>query len=50
MIFTTSDPKKGWDGRINGTEQPTGTYVWIAEAIDYKGNQIVRKGVFTIIR
>lgn len=49
-IFSTREPSRGWDGRINGLDQPTGTYVWIAEAIDYKGNAISRKGVVTIIR
>jgi gliding motility-associated-like protein len=50
MIFSTSDPFKGWDGKINGVDQQTGTYVWIAEAIDYKGNLVSRKGVVTIVR
>lgn len=50
MIFNTNDPSKGWDGRIKGLDQPTGAYVWIAEAIDYKGNRINRKGTFILIR
>ncbi len=50
MIFTTRDPSIGWDGKINGTDQSTGTFVWIAEAVDYKGNLISRKGVTTIVR
>ncbi len=50
VIFSTQDPTRGWDGRINGIEQSTGTYVWVAEAIDFTGKQINRKGVVTIIR
>ncbi len=50
QVFTTRDPARGWDGRINGIQQVTGTYVWIAEAVDYLGNLIQRKGVVTIIR
>jgi gliding motility-associated-like protein len=50
MVFSTPDPSKGWDGKINGVDQPTGTFVWMAEAVDYKGNLINRKGVVTIIR
>ncbi len=50
LLFSTPDPSRGWDGRLNGTEQPTGTYVWMAEAIDYLGNNISRKGTITIIR
>ncbi len=50
MVFSTQDPKRGWDGRINGTQQGTSTYAWVAEGIDYKGNLVIRKGVVTIIR
>lgn len=50
LIFSTRDPRQGWNGRVKGIEQPTSSYVWIAEAIDYKGNLISRKGMVTIIR
>ncbi|HNR17150.1 MAG TPA: choice-of-anchor L domain-containing protein [Chitinophagaceae bacterium] len=50
IVFSTQDPNKGWDGRINGIRQPTGTFVWMAEAIDYKGNLISRRGFVTIVR
>lgn len=50
MIFTTTDPINGWDGTIRGTKQPNGVYVWIAEAIDYRGNLVQRKGTSMIIR
>ena len=50
MIFSTQDPKRGWDGRINGLTQPTSSFIWLAEAIDFKGNLINRKGIVTIIR
>ena len=50
QIFFTKDPKHGWDGKINGALQPTGTFMWFVEGIDYKGNLITRKGVVTIIR
>jgi gliding motility-associated-like protein len=50
VVFSTVDFNKGWDGKINGILQNTGSYVWIAEAVDYKGNTIQRKGVFTLIQ
>ena len=50
VVFTTKDARVGWDGKINGREQPAGTYIWVGEAVDYKGNLITRKGTITIIR
>lgn len=50
MVFSTSDFNRGWDGKINGAAQNSGTYVWMAEAVDYKGNVITRKGTTTIIQ
>jgi gliding motility-associated-like protein len=50
LVFTTADPRKGWDGKINSVEQGSNVFVWMAEAIDYKGNLIRRKGTCTIIR
>ncbi|HMD00054.1 MAG TPA: T9SS type B sorting domain-containing protein, partial [Ferruginibacter sp.] len=50
LLFTTSDPNYGWNGKLNGTAQGTGTYVWMAEGIDYKGNLIFRKGTTLILQ
>lgn len=50
LVFSTRNPSAGWDGKINGVDQPTSTFVWMAEAIDYKGNLVNRKGVTTIVR
>lgn len=50
MVFSTTIESRGWDGRINGVKQGTGTFVWIAEGVDYKGNLITRKGSTTLIR
>ena len=50
LLFSTTNASTGWDGKIQGKEQNSGTYVWIAEAIDYKGNIIQQKGYSTLIR
>jgi len=50
MIFNTVDPLTGWDGRIKGTEQPTATYIWMAEGVDYRGNVVQRRGSVIIIK
>lgn len=50
LIFSSSNEKSGWDGKYKGVLQNLNTFVWIAEAVDYKGNLIQRKGTTTIIQ
>jgi gliding motility-associated-like protein len=50
QVFYTKNQSTGWDGTINGKKQDTGTYVWMAAGIDYKGNIIDRKGTVILIR
>ncbi|MBL7742418.1 MAG: choice-of-anchor L domain-containing protein [Chitinophagaceae bacterium] len=50
IVFSTQNPSRGWDGRVTGTDQPTGIFIWTAEGIDYTGKTITRKGTTTLIR
>jgi gliding motility-associated-like protein len=50
LVFTTSNPAVGWDGKIQGVQQSSATFVWVAEAVDYFGNLIHRKGTVTLVR
>lgn len=50
LLFSTSETGKGWDGTYEGKPQPSGTYVYMLEAIDYLGKVIVRKGTSVLIR
>jgi gliding motility-associated-like protein len=50
LVFSTANAANGWDGNFKGSQQPMGTYVWMAEAVDYRGNTIQRKGSVTLIR
>ncbi len=50
LLYTTSNAVNGWDGNFKGSKQPVGTYVWMAEAIDYRGNKIQRNGSVILIR
>jgi gliding motility-associated-like protein len=52
LVFQTNDatPANGWNGKYNGTNQPAGTYTWIAEAVDADGNIIKRSGNILLIR
>ena len=43
IAFSTTTERMGWDGNLNGKNEPVGTYIWIAEAVDYKGNRVEKK-------
>lgn len=49
LVFQTSNPAYGWDGTIGGKTQDTGTYVWMAQGVDYTGRKVFRKGTATLI-
>ncbi len=50
LMFSTTDFSKGWDGTIKGISQTTGTYLWMAEGIDFKGRTINRKRSTLLIK
>ena len=50
IVFSSANPSAGWNGKISGLEQGTNTFVWIAEAVDFSGNLVKRKGTITLIR
>ncbi len=50
LVFETTVNGKGWDGRIGGVLQGSGTYVWIVRGTDYLGKVVFDKGTVTLIR
>lgn len=48
-VFSTENISKGWDGTINGKQQPTGVYVYIIKGTNDNG-EIFLKGSFVLIR
>lgn len=50
LVFSTMNENKGWDGTIRGSRQATGSFVWMAEAVDHQGRVVVRKGVTNLLR
>lgn len=50
LVFTTTHEQRGWNGTTNGLAQGMGSFVWIAEATDYTGKPVIRKGVVTLVR
>ena len=50
LVFYTTNENEGWDGKIKGSLQNMSSFVWIAEAVDFRGNKLQRKGTTTIIQ
>ncbi len=50
LVFATKINGHGWDGKINGVQQPTATFVWTVKATDYTGKAYFQKGLVTLIR
>ena len=50
LVFQSSQAGVGWDGRLSGTLQPGGTYVWMVKAVNYKGEQVFKKGIAMLVR
>lgn len=50
LVFQTTDWTKKWDGTFNGLSQPSGTYVWMLQFTDEKGNRVFKKGTTVLIR
>ena len=50
LIYTTSEFGKGWDGNFSGSAQPSGTYIFIAQGVDYTGKVIFKKGTSVLVR
>lgn len=43
-VFETTDPLKGWDGKINGRKVPAGNYVYTLFYTDNSGNKKEKSG------
>ncbi len=50
QVFNTTINGKGWDGKIGGKDQGSGTFVWLVKGVDYTGKSFFAKGTVTLIR
>lgn len=50
LVYTTKSKNEGWDGLVKSAIQNTGTYVWIAEGMDFTGQIIYAKGTSILIQ
>lgn len=50
VYSSTANSTIGWDGKIGGKDQGSGTFVWMIQGSDYTGKQVFAKGTVTLIR
>jgi gliding motility-associated-like protein len=50
LVYSSGINSYGWDGKIGGKEQPTGTFVWVVQGSDFTGKKVFAKGTVTLIR
>ncbi len=50
LIYSTTSKNEGWDGTFKGKKQDSGTFVWMAEGINYKGDLRQKKGTTILIK
>jgi gliding motility-associated-like protein len=50
ILFLTKDYSQGWDGRLNGVNQPMGIYFWEVNYIDVNNVQQSKYGQFLLSR
>ena len=49
-IFATDDYTTGWDGRINGSEAPSGVYSYVIRYSDHSGKSHEKPGTMVLVR
>jgi gliding motility-associated-like protein len=49
-VFYSVSEGLGWDGLVGGQAQPMGTYVWMAEGVDFAGRAVMRQGTVILVR
>lgn len=50
IVYSSTDIMKGWDGKMNGMNQPSGTYVWLIKGTDLAGAVHFKRGTVTLVR
>ena len=50
LVFKTTNPDDGWDGRLKGIAQPIGVYIYFLEMESLSGQRLDQKGTVVLIR
>jgi gliding motility-associated-like protein len=49
-MFETTNPRSGWDGRISGIEQQSGTFIWTIKLTDLQGKMQKANGTVVLLK
>lgn len=50
MLYTSSDPQKGWNGQSKQVNVPAGMYYYILEAVSVENKRILKQGSVLLLR
>ncbi len=50
LLFETRDPDMGWNGTLNGVQQPMAIYIWESVGIANDGSLVTKKGETLLLR
>lgn len=50
LVFESRNTEPGWDGTLNGKQQPSGTYVWMVSGKDFNDDTNTQRGTVTLVR
>ncbi|HEY1201639.1 MAG TPA: gliding motility-associated C-terminal domain-containing protein, partial [Niastella sp.] len=50
LIFESNNPDQGWDGKLQGTDMPAGSYMWVITYKDRKQQHMQQQGSVLLVR
>jgi hypothetical protein len=50
LVFSSTRLGEGWDGRLDGHIEESGTYVWMVLGTTYTGKRVYRQGTMILVR
>ncbi|HFC00652.1 MAG TPA: T9SS type B sorting domain-containing protein, partial [Phaeodactylibacter sp.] len=50
LLFETKNKSEGWNGKYKGKIQPMGAYIFHIKITQMNGNEVEKRGVFTLLR
>ena len=50
LVYSTTRIGDGWDGRVDGHLEESGTFVWMVEGTTYTGKRVFHKGTMILVR